>query len=222
MDELWSGRDGTVGCAVRWAPPAPARSLDLDPMDRMVLTADGTVTTLLEACTGEAIVTRVLRQAGPATVEDLRDASGRWWHPGSSELLELEPDERLLARRVALSGATRGVTYVMAEALVAPERLPEPIARRMLGAGASLGRVLAEGRLETRRDVLHVSVDRAGALGPHLGVAPAASLVHRTYAIVAGRRPVAIVTEWLPTGRLAAVTSRREDSVPGAAFVVDL
>ena len=40
-------------------------SLDFDPFDRMLLTADGTVTSLLEACTGEPIATRTTRQTGP-------------------------------------------------------------------------------------------------------------------------------------------------------------
>jgi hypothetical protein len=38
--------------------PVAFRSPDLDPFDLMLLTADGTVTTLLDACCGEAIVTR--------------------------------------------------------------------------------------------------------------------------------------------------------------------
>jgi hypothetical protein len=41
-------------------------SLHADPFDRVLLTADGTVTTLLEACTGEPIMTRTTRQTGPA------------------------------------------------------------------------------------------------------------------------------------------------------------
>ena len=61
--------------------------------------------------------------------------------------------ERLLIRRVTLSGATSGIPYVMAEALVAPDRLPELVARALLRPGGSLGRLLAQGRLETRREL---------------------------------------------------------------------
>jgi hypothetical protein len=35
----------------------------------MLLTSDGTVTTLLAACTGEPIDTRTMRQAGPASLD---------------------------------------------------------------------------------------------------------------------------------------------------------
>ena len=89
-------------------------SFDVDPFDRMVLTADGTVTTLLEACTGEPIVTRTTRQAGPTTLEEMLGAVGRWWHP-APQLLELTRAERLIARRVTLHGARSGVAHVLAE-----------------------------------------------------------------------------------------------------------
>ncbi len=73
---------------VGWVRSVPPRALDLDPFDRMLLTADGTVTTLLEACTREPIITRTTRQAGPATLERLLATAGRWWHP-DAQLLEL-------------------------------------------------------------------------------------------------------------------------------------
>ena len=140
-----------AGSAVGWAPPVPTRSLDIDPFDRMLLTADGTVTTLLEACTGEPIVTRTTRQAARPRSTGCWPPAGRWWHP-DAQLLELAPAERLIARRVTLRGARSGVAYVLAESLVVPDRLPGAIADRLLRAGASLGRLLAARQLETRRD----------------------------------------------------------------------
>lgn len=124
--------------AIGWSPPDPARSLDVDPVDRMLLTADGTVTTLLEACTGEPIVTRTTRQSGPAPLERVLAAAGRWWHP-DAQLLELAPAERVVARRVTLRGACSDGAYVLAESLVAPDRLPGVSAECLLRVGASLG-----------------------------------------------------------------------------------
>ncbi len=179
--------------------------MDIDPFDRMLLTADGTVTTLLEACTGEPIVTRTTRQAGPATLDRMLAATGRWWHP-DAQLLELAPADRLIARRVTLRGACSGVAYVLAESLVVPDRLPTVIGNRLLRAGASLGRLLAARQLETRRVVLHIVAVRAGEACDHLGVRPSATLARRTYTIVVGQRTVAAVTEWLSPGRLATMT----------------
>jgi chorismate-pyruvate lyase len=217
-------------------PPIRANSPHLDPFDRMLLTADGTVTTLLAACTGEPIVTRPTRQTGPATLDRLHAATDRWWHP-DVQLLELTPAERLIARRVTLSGAHSGVAYVLAESLVVPDRLPDMIAERLGHAGASLGRVLAAGPLETRRDIGHIVAVRAGAAGDHLDVSPGTTVARRTYTIVVGQQPVAAVTEWLCPGRLAACTpandQHRDGCQPslcdgdacaqgGGEFVVDL
>ncbi len=190
---------------VAWDHPGPTISFDTDPFDRMLLTADGTVTTLLEACTGEPIVTRTTRQAGPATLPEMLRAVGRWWHP-SPRLLELTPAERLIARRVTLRGARSGVAHVLAESLVVPDRLPGEIADRLARPGASLGRLLATQQLESRREVLEIVAVRAAEAGEHLGLHPSATVARRTYAISIGRRTVAAVTEWLPPGRLAAMT----------------
>jgi chorismate-pyruvate lyase len=182
-------------------------SLDFDPFDRMLLTADGTVTSLIEACTGEPITTRTTRQAGPATLDRLLTITGGWWHPDAG-LVELAPVEQLIARRAILCGVRSGTTYVLAESLVVPNRLPGVDAERLGSEGTSLGRLLATGRLETRREVLQITAVRAGEAADHLDVGPSATLACRTYRIVVGQQAAAVVTEWLPPGRLAAAALR--------------
>jgi hypothetical protein len=86
-----TARDSTV------ALPAP----EVDPVDRMLLSADGTVTALLEACTGEAIVRRTTRQAGPDMLDRLAATTGLWWQPDPA-LLGPRPAEQLMARRAIL------------------------------------------------------------------------------------------------------------------------
>ena len=179
----------------------------------MLLTADGTVTTLLEACTGEPIVTATTRQTGPGSHDRLRAATGCWWHP-DVERLQLVPAERLLARRVTLRGARSGIAYVLAESLVAPDRLPVRFADRFQRAGASLGRLLTVCLLETRREVIEISTVGAGAAGDPLDVGSDATLARRTYVISIGQRPIATVTEWLVPGRLAATTLASDTDRP--------
>ena len=208
-----SGRGNDLTAATtRSTSLDPATSPLTDPFDRMLLSTDGTVTTLLESCTGEPIVTRATRQSGPAAIDELRTAVGCWWHPDAG-ILGLAATERLIARRVTLTGARSGVAYVAAEALVVPDRLPELLAHRLSRAGASLGRVLADCRLETRRELLEIATVRAGSVGAQLGVAPHSTLLQRTYTIEVGRRAVSAVTEWLVPWRLAASAARSEFAV---------
>ena len=173
----------------------------------MLLAGDGTVSTLLEACTGEPVTTRATRQAGPATLDLLLASTGLWWHPDAG-LLELAPGERLIARRAILTGARSGLPYVLAESLLVPGRLPGACAERLMHPGASLGRLLLSA--ETRREVLEIGAVRAGQASDALGVPSGATLARRTYTIMIRERAAAVVTEWLPAGRLAA-TARVAD-----------
>jgi chorismate-pyruvate lyase len=169
----------------------------------MLLNGDGTVTTLLEACTGEPIATRTTRRAGPATLDTLLAATGSWWHP-DARLLELAPADELIARRALLHGARSGIAYVLAESIVAPDRLPAPLPEHLAYEGASIGRLLTAWSLETRREVLEIAAIRAGRASRHLGVGPGETLARRTYRIVIRRQTAVVVTEWLVPGRLTA------------------
>ena len=166
------------------------------------MTSDGTVTTMLEACTGEPVVTSLIRQSGPASLDVLRRETGCWWQPPAS-LLELTPAERLIARRVVLHGRRSGVAFVAAESLVAVDRLPDPDALEVSHVGASLGRLLNASGLATRRHIVETAEVLDAAVNDRLGVARDVRLARRTYTIASAERIVAAVTEWLVPGRLA-------------------
>jgi chorismate-pyruvate lyase len=194
--------------------PTSWATLYLDPVDRMLLTADGPVTTTLADCTGEPIVARRVRQAGPARLGTLVAAAGAWWH-ADEDLLGLAPLERVIARRVVLCGARSQIPYVLAEALVVADRLPAMIADRLLLADASLDRLLVAARVDTRRELVDVVSVRAGDSADHLGTARRAMLVRRASAIVIGDRTVAAMTDWLVPGRLTATLVARGRAAAG-------
>jgi chorismate-pyruvate lyase len=195
---------GRMLVSTRHRPIEVTRPLDLDPLDRMLLSTDGTVTTLLEACAGEAIATRTTREAGPAARDVLLAAVGRWWHPDET-LLELAPRERVLARRVVLTGVRSDVPFLVGESVVAVDRLSAAVTERLMRAGSSLGRVLISGSIATHRQVLEIAAARAAENSDDLGVSPGTTLARRTYRIADSHRATALVTEWLVPGRLAGV-----------------
>ena len=174
-----------------------------DPIDRTLITSDGTVTTMLEACTGEPIVTVLVRQSGPASLAVLEREIGRWWQP-STELLDLAPAERLIARRVLLTGRHSGAAFVAAESLVVADRLPDPTVFDIDRVGTSLGRLLNTSGLATRRRIVEVVEARDAAVSARLGVTRTACLARRTYTIATTEQTLAAVTEWIVPGRLAA------------------
>ncbi|HEY1316688.1 MAG TPA: chorismate pyruvate-lyase family protein [Gaiella sp.] len=176
----------------------------LDPLDRMLLAGDGTVTTLLEACTAEPIRTATVRVAGPATVDDLMRLTGSWWHPNAS-LLDLEPAEPVIVRRAVLRGARTSRPYVLAESLVVPGRLPGAMADALAQPGASIGRLLQSNGAETRRELLQVGRMRANEATEYLETRPDATIAWRTYRIQMGGRTIVLLAEMIPVGRLAGV-----------------
>jgi len=188
--------------------------LYIDPVDRMLLTADGPVTTALADFIGESIVARRVRQAGPARLSTLVTAAGPWWH-ADEELLGLAPLERVIARRVVLCGARSRIPYVLAEALVVADRLPGMIADRLLLADASLDRLLAAARVEARRELVDIAAARAEDAANDLDTARRAMLARRASAIVIGDRTVAAATDWLVPGRLTATLLARGRVVAG-------
>ena len=174
-----------------------------DPIDRTLMTSDGTVTTMLEACTGEPIVTVLARQSGPASLAVLEHEIGCWWQPSTS-LLELAPAERLVARRVLLTGRQSGAAFVAAESLVVADRLPDPTALDIDRVGASLGRLLNASGLVTRRRIVEIVEVRDAAVSDRLGATQTTRLARRTYTIASTERTLAAVSEWIVPGRLAA------------------
>ena len=187
-----------AGAENRWAGGAL-----IDPIDRILMTSDGTVTTMLEACTGEPIVTSLTRQSGPASLDVLQREVGCWWQPSAS-LLELTPCERLIARRVMLQGRRSGVSLVAAESLIAADRLPDPHALDIGHVGASLGRLLNASGLATRRHIVDTAAVHDAAVNDRLDVARNVRLARRTYTIASIEQIVAAVTEWFVPGRIAA------------------
>jgi chorismate-pyruvate lyase len=186
-----------------------ARSVELglDPLDRILLTGDGTVTTLLESCLGEQIVTKTTWQSGPAALAKLGTHTGVWWHPDAA-LLQLAPDEEIIARRATLRGASSGTAFVLAESVLVPDRLPSEVAIALRRDGSSIGRLLNSTATETRREVLDIGRLRAGEASDHLATNPGTSLAWRTYGIAVGGRRALLISEFIVPGRLSSVAVR--------------
>ena len=161
-------------------------SEELGLLQRILLTTDGNVCRILESYAGEAIVAVKLEQT--------RSPGGEPCHP-----LELGPDDDRLTRRVVLCGGTTGRPLVHAETLIAVERLHPLVRTGLLSTSEPIGRLLAVARLETFRDILSSGVTRAGAIAEHFEIGEDDDVFVRTYRIIAGGRPIMLITEKFPT-----------------------
>lgn len=155
-------------------------------LQRILLTTDGSVGRILENYAGEAIVAVKLDQTS--------SPDGEQCHP-----LELTADDERLTRCVVLRGSASGRVLLHAETLIAVARLHPLVRTGLLSTSEPIGRLLTLARLETFRDILSSGVAPAGDAGKHFGIAEEEDVFVRTYRIIAGGRPIMLITEKFPT-----------------------
>lgn len=163
----------------------------IDVLQRVLLVTDGFVVRLLEVCYGERICAADRVQVTEALPLDEA---------------ELEPsgDETVLRRTVLLRGERSGLNYVAAESALVLERLDPVMREGLLTTDEPIGRLLAARRVETFRDFRGAGHKEAGTMGSYLNVDAAEMLLFRTYRMISGGRPIAVITEYFPKRSAAA------------------
>lgn len=173
----------------QFARPArlgPVNLRALTPFQRALLVIDGTVTKFIEAYTMEPVDTRRLSQ-------ELRELAAD--HPW----LEAPAGTPVIARTVLLRGEYSQTIYAYASSLVVPDRLPAHMSGMLTDPAGSLGRMLQESRMETRREVLWYGREPSPDLPPELRTYATGEVIGRTYRILTGGRPVMLINEKFPS-----------------------
>jgi len=158
----------------------------LTPFQRALLVIDGTVTTFIESYTLEPLDIERLSHV----VRPLEDADP--W-------LGVPAGTTAAVRHVLIKGRYSRALYVHAISFVLLDRLPESARRELEIDGAGIGRVLSASAIETRREVLWFGREHAADLnlGPEAGDG---EFITRTYRILSGGQPIALITERFPVG----------------------
>ncbi len=157
----------------------------LNTFQRVLLATDGTITNVIEAYANERIVVLKIAQEFD-TVDANKPELG-------------SPDgSRVLRRTVLLQGATTGTNFVHAESVLTPNHLHPEILDGLLVSDEPLGRLLAQNRVETFREIVAAGFEPAGTCADYFGVEHASQLVSRTYRIIVDGRPVVRITEKFP------------------------
>lgn len=175
----------------QFAKPAQMGSVNLralTPFQRALLVIDGTVTKFIEAYTMEPVETLRLAQ------EHRQLSADQPW-------LEAAAGTQVIARSVLLRGEYSRTVYAYALSLIAPDRLPTEMSRQLLAEpGGSLGRMLQDSRLETRREVLWYGREPAPDLPSDVRALVGGEVISRTYRVLAGGRPMMLINERFPSG----------------------
>ena len=158
--------------------------MSLTPLQRVLVRADGTVTSILEAYAGEPVEASKLLE-----VFDTSDE-------GDGDLLA--GGQSVLRRQVLLRGRHTGRNLLLAQTVVALGHLDGTIVDELLESDKPLGVLLAEHRVETFREVLRAGRAEAGPWGAHFGIAGTDEVIFRTYRVVIRQQPTILVTETFP------------------------
>lgn len=153
-----------------------AEDPELSPLQKVLLITDGTVTQLLEVCTGEKLRVKKLQRNLPDR---------------APEALDLRGDEQALSRAILLHGSRRA--YLFAHSWLVPNRMPEPVSEALLTTSQPLGHIWHAHRLEEFREIIDFRREEDAEVGGLLACGP--RLLSRTYLVFTGGRPVAHITE---------------------------
>jgi chorismate-pyruvate lyase len=155
----------------------------LTPFQRLLLSGDGTTTRLLELAADEPIEAMKLRHAvGPAD-------------RAAARAMSLPADALVLYRSVILRGARTGRRFVYADAVLVIDGIDPAILAALESTSKPIGKLLAEHRTETSREVVRVAIEPADGFGTHLGLLRTDETLVRTYTIRSGGRPIMLITE---------------------------
>lgn len=173
----------------QFAKPAELNAVNLralSPFHRALLIIDGTLTTFLEVYTLEPVELKRLNHLPTRLTSD-------------NEWLEVKSGSEIVLREVMIQGRQSHSLYAYAVASVALDRLPEEVSRELVAPGGSLGRVLNEQKIETRREILWYGREKNEHSPAAIRALYDGSFLCRTYRIIAGGKPVALIHEKFPS-----------------------
>ncbi len=166
---------------------APFRALS--PLQRVILSTDGTLTGLLEAYLGEAMAVVKLGESSTPP----QDEQVLAW-------LLLTQNAPVMERQILLRGAESGQTWLHARSYLLPERIePRSFREQLIKTDAPIGKLWQAHRSETFKEILQWGIESAdNRLAEYFGIGDGDELLWRTYRVFAHRLPAMVITEKFP------------------------
>jgi beta-ribofuranosylaminobenzene 5'-phosphate synthase len=158
----------------------------LSPLQTILLLTDGSVTTLLEAISGDEVSVTTLSQVVATPGKDVAAA------------LEIETSEMVNHRTVVLKNSRTGEVLVYAVSYTPLLRLESGFTEDLMRADIPIGKILKKHAIESRREILHIGVRGSDeAITQVLGNRPGPFLF-RSYKIIRSGEPLMLIEEFFP------------------------
>ncbi len=164
---------------------SPINPKDLSSLQRILLTTDGMVTEILEACFWERM--KVIK-----LFQDYFDIE----HDIPS--LEVKNKCKVLQRKILLRGRISQTNHLYGNSIIVSDRLDEKIRDGLLNSNKPIGLLILENRLETFREILDCGKEKANELAEYFNIEKDDFLIFRTYKVIANHKPIMLITEKFP------------------------
>ncbi len=158
------------------------KKIALSPVQKILLTTDGSITRIFEALTGEEVsVDTEKREVIPADDE-------------IANVLKIEPGDEVNFRVVNLKNS-KGV-LVHATSYAPLKRIPDEFKNKIMKADVPIGKIMSELKIEARREIVSCSVVHADKrLADLFDVPENSNLLQRNYNIIHKGKVLLNITE---------------------------
>lgn len=158
---------------------------ELSPLQRILLSADGTLTKLLEVYLDESMqIVKLLEDVFPAIKP--------------VEALELDAGEDIIERKILLQGKLSRRKWMYADSIIVLDRISRTFQEQLLNSHVPIGKLWLEHKVETFKEIITASRENAGDLAEYFEIERDAVLLSRSYRVFCGHRPVMLITEKFP------------------------
>lgn len=161
------------------------RPSELSALQRILLTTDGTLTDILEACFLEEMQVVKLSEELVSLTQDIPS-------------MQVTKGTEVIAKRILLRGRISRKNFLYAESIVVPERLDESFRDEFLRTKTPLSKIWLEQRTETFKEILDSGKEPADGLSIYFNLEPEENMLFRTYSVFSNRKSIMMITEKFP------------------------
>ena len=157
----------------------------LGSFQKILLKANGTVTTMLEAYLSEQI--KVVKLSENLAQMKLQ-----------LPCIKSDQEEQVITRKVLLQGKISRRNFIYADSLILINNLDEQFYNKLLNTKTPIGKLWTEQRVETFKEIVNFGVEPANELSSYFCINSDDNVVFRTYFVYSQGKITMIITEKFP------------------------
>ena len=161
--------------------------MELKPIHKILLTTDGSITTILEAIVGKEVFIETVEQRVIRAGKDI------------AKVLEINEGDEVNYRVVNLKAEDDILAHAISYTPL--KRLEPEFKDDLMRADIPIGKIMKKHRIEARREVNWWRVEKAGELGKIFGVSKDDYVLVRNYNIIHRGEILINITEYFPASK---------------------